>query len=77
MKIINFNSFLEFADNMITQYKFYRLLGNKIQCFMFGRDGIFIHSETESNQDTIMQIVEKGFKETILNKEEIELMRLE
>lgn len=76
MKIVNFNSFMEFANESTTMYKFYRVLNGRIQCYMAARDGIWIYSDTDANQKTIMGITAKGFVETELSKEEIELMRL-
>jgi len=78
MKIVNFETFLEFAGDMATRYKFYRITENKIQCFMVGRDGIIIYSDLEkATAKNILDIVGRGFIETRLSKEEIELMGLE
>lgn len=77
MKIPNFNEFLAFADDMITRYKFYRLVDNRIQCFMFGREGLVISSETDKpDNKTIMEIIAKGFIETKLSDAEIQLLGL-
>lgn len=77
MKIVNFNSFLDFVDDMTTRYKFYRVVDNKLQAFMVGRNGMTIQSELKTpDQKAILDIVSKGFIETELTKEEIENMGL-
>jgi len=78
MKIVNFQEFLGFADEMSTRYKFYRIVGDKLQAFMVGRDGMIIHSElVKPDQKAILDVVNKGFIETELTKDEIETMGLE
>jgi hypothetical protein len=78
MKIINFDSFLDFADEMTTKYKFYRTINGNIQCFMIGRDvggnTLILHSEVVADTKVINDITSRGFKKTELSKEEIESM---
>lgn len=70
MKIINFNSFIEFAKESETKYKFYRVLGDKIQLIIAGRDG-WIHSDTENmDNKKLLKLLEMGFVEVQLTKEE-------
>jgi hypothetical protein len=75
MKIVNISSFLEFAEEMQTRYKFYRVVGDKMQLFMVGRDGLILYSiaDMRLKQD----IIRRGFLETELTKDEIALMGLE
>jgi len=77
MKIKKFEEFLGFVEVMTTKYKFFRLIDGRLQAFVVGRDGIIIHSEMKRpDHKSILDIVAKGFIETELNKEEIELMGL-
>ena len=76
MEIVDFNQFLEFAEDMTTKYKFYRVINDKLQCYMFGRDGITISSETNNSTTVLIDIQKKGFIETKLTDEEIDFMGL-
>lgn len=70
MKIVNFNEFLGFTEDMTTKYKFYRTVAGQLQAFVVGRDGLIIYSETDKSKHKI-EIVTRGFIETELTKEEI------
>jgi tRNA1(Val) A37 N6-methylase TrmN6 len=75
---MNFDEFIEFAEDMATRYKFYRIIDNKIQVFLLGRDGMILYSEVEKpDNKLILDIVSKGFIETKLTNDEIRYMGLE
>ena len=77
MRIVNYDSFMEFSESMITRYKFYRLIKNKIQLFMLGRDNIVIFTEIDKpDNKKVMDLVSKGFVEVQLNNTEIQLWGL-
>ena len=77
MKIVNFDSFLEFADDLGVKYRFYRIVENKLQAFMIGK-GLVIYSEIENpSQEQILKLANLGFIETKLSKEEVKEFGLE
>lgn len=78
MKIVNFDSFLEFADDLGVKYRFYRIIENKLQAFMIGGKGLVIYSEIENpSQEQILKLANLGFIETKLSKEEVKEFGLE
>ena len=62
-RIKNLESFLEFAADLDTKYKFYEIVENSIKLYIFGRTHLISNVIDNVDQKTIMKLVKEGFVE--------------